>query len=199
MPAAIRVADDKCSAEELRSAARRCSDADAVRRMLALALLLEGHSRADAARAGGMDRQTLRDWVHRFNADGIAGLSNHWGGGRKPKLGQPQTDRLAELVRSGPDLAVHGVVRWRRIDLACVLQKEFDVSVNERTVGRLLRKLGFSRISVRPRHPGQDTDALQAHKKTLPSWSQPSCRPARLASRSSSGGRTKHASVSKAA
>jgi len=199
MPAAIEVADDKCSVAELRSAASRCSDAHVVRRMLAIALLLEGRSRADAARACGMDRQTLRDWVHRFNADGIAGLSNRWGGGCQPKLDQPQTERLAELVRSGPDLAAHGVVRWRRIDLARVLQEEFAVTVNERTIGRLLRKLGFSRISVRPRHPKQDADALLAHKKTLPSWSQLSCRPAPPARRSSSGGRTRHASVSRAA
>ncbi len=166
--------------------------------MLAIALLLEGHLRGDAARACGMERQTLRDWVHRFNAAGLAGLGNRWGGGCKPKLAQPQTDRLAELVRNGPDLAVHGVIRWRRIDLARAMHKEFNVTVNERTVGRLLRKLGFSRISVRPHHPKQDADALQAHQKTSPSWSPPSCRSARLASRSSSGGRTRHASASKA-
>lgn len=198
MPAAVTVDVARCSAEELRSAASRCRDANAVRRMLGLALLLEGHSRADAARACGMERQTLRDWVHRFNAEGIAGLSNRWGGGCRPKLDQPQRDRLAELVRSGPDLAVHGVVRWRRIDLARVMHEEFDVSLNERTVGKLLRGLGFSRISVRPQHPEQDAQALQAHKKTSPSWSLPSCHPARRASPSNFGGRTRHASASKA-
>ncbi len=121
MPAAVKIADDRCLAEELRSAASRCRDGNAVRRMLALALLPESHSRAGAARACGMERQTLRDWVHQFNAEGIAGLVNRWGGGCKPKLAQAQTDRLAELVRSGPDLAVHGMVRWRRIDLARVM------------------------------------------------------------------------------
>lgn len=198
MPAAIEIAVDKCSAEDLRSAASRCRDAKAVRRMLALALLLEGHSREDAARACGMDRQTLRDWVHRFNAEGVAGLSNRWGGGCKPKLSQSQKGRLAELVRSGPDLAVHGVVRWRRIDLAHAMRQEFDVTLNERTVGKLLRGLGFTQISVRPQHPKQDADALQAHKKTLPNWSQPSCRPLPLASPSNFGGKTKPVSASKA-
>ncbi len=113
-------------------------------------------------------------------------------------LSSYQKSRLAELVRSGPDLAVDGVVRWRRIDLARVMHKEFDVSLNERTVGKLLRGLGFSRISVCPQHPGQDADALQAHKRTLPSWSQASCRPAPPANRSNFGGRTRHASASKA-
>lgn len=101
-------------------------------------------------------------------------------------------------MRSGPDFAVHGVVRWRRIELAQVMHSEFDVVLNERTVGKLLRKLGFSRMSVRPQHPQQDADALQAHEKTLPSWSPPSCHPLPLASRSNSDGRTRHASASKA-
>ena len=165
--------------------------------MLALALILDGQSRAVAAQAAGMDRQTLRDWVHRYNEHGLDGLANTWGGGRKALLDARQTERLAELVRQGPDLAEHGVVRWRRIDLARALQAEFGVSVAERTMGTLLRQL--RRISARPQHPKQDLVAQEAHKKTLPTWSRPRCPTVPAASRSRSGSRTRPGSASRAA
>ena len=94
----------------LRQAAARSKDADAARRMLALALVLDGHSRADAAQSCGMDRQTLRDWVHRYNEHGLAGLSDRKAPGPTPRLTPEQDAAVAELVRKGPDLAVHGVV-----------------------------------------------------------------------------------------
>lgn len=191
MPAAIRITREDHTADQLRLAARRSKDSAAARRMLALALVLEGRSRTEAAQAAGMDRQTLRDWVHRYNERGLDGLADGWGGGRQPLLDQPQTERLAELVRTGPDLSQHGVVRWRRIDLARVLQAEFGVSVAERTVGSLLRRLGFRRISARPQHPRQDTAAQEAHKKTLPTWLPPPSPNAPAASRSRSGSRTR--------
>ncbi len=146
-----------------------------------------------------MDRQTLRDWVHRYNEQGLQGLANNWGGGRKALLGAPQTERLAELVRQGPDPAEHGVVRWRRVDLARVLQAEFGVSVAERTVGTLLRRLGFRRLSARPQHPRQDLAAQETHKKTSPTWSRPQSPTAPAASRSRSGARMKPGSASRAA
>ena len=189
MPAAIRITRKEHTADQLRLAATRSKDSAAARRMLALALVLNGASRAAAARAAGMDRQTLRDWVHRYNERGLDGLVDGWGGGRQPLLNRPQTQRLAELVRTGPDLSEHGVVRWRRIDLARVLQAEFGVTVAERTVGSLLRKLGFRRISARPQHPRQDPSAQEAHKKTSPSWSPPPSLSRPAASRSRSGSR----------
>jgi transposase len=146
-----------------------------------------------------MDRQTLRDWVHRYNAQGLAGLSNRREGlGRKPLLTPEQTAVVAELVRTGPDLATHGVVRWRRADLAAVIEQRFGVRPDERTVGKLLHRLGFRRLSVRPRHPAHDAAAQEAHKKTSsPSSPRPSpSTPA--ASRSNSGGRTRPGSASKA-
>jgi transposase len=166
--------------------------------MLALALVLEGRPRTEAAQLCGMDRQTLRDWVHRYNAEGLAGLSDRVPTGAKPRLSSEQTEELARLVREGPDLAEHGVVRWRRIDLARVIEQRFGVHLAERSVGALLNRLGFRRLSVRPRHPGHDAAAQEAHKKTSPSWLPvPSHR--RLgASRSNSGGRMKPASASKA-
>jgi transposase len=183
---------DHTAAELRRLAAASGRDAKAARRMLAIALVLDGVSRADAARLCGMDRQTLRDWIHRYNAAGIAGLSDRREGrGRKPSLTPEQAAEVAALVRAGPDLAEHGVVRWRRADLARVIEQRFGVRLDERTVGRLLRRLGFQRLSVRPRHPRADAEAQAAHKKTSPRWSPPPSPSARAASRSSSGGRTR--------
>lgn len=183
----------------LRRLAAASGDSDAARRMLALALVLEGASRADAARLCGMDRQTLRDWVHRYNAEGIAGLSDRREGrGRKPLLTAEHAALVAELVRTGPDLATHGVVRWRRIDLARVIEQRFGIRPDERTVGKLLRRLGFRRLSARPRHPGHDAEAQAAHKKTSSTWSPPPSPSMRKAARSNSGGRTKLASDSRA-
>jgi transposase len=197
MPAAVAVTRKDHTAADLRRAAARTKDADAARRMLALAHVLEGKSRGEAAGACGMDRQTLRDWVHRYNGEGLAGLSDRVAPGAKPRLSGAQEAEVAELVRQGPNLAEHGVVRWRRADLARVIKHRFGVTLAERSVGALLHRLGFRRISVRPRAPRQDMAAAEAHKKTSPIWSQPASRNMRRASRSSSGGRTKPASASR--
>ena len=165
---AVAVTRDEHTAADLRRLATACRDAAAARRMLALALVLEGSPRAVAAETCGMDRQTLRDWVHRYNAEGLSGLSNrHEGLGRKPLLTPEQTAVVAELVHTGPDLATHGVVRWRRADLAQVIEQRFGVRPDVRTVGKLLRRLGFRRLSVRPRHPAHDAAAQEAHKKRM--------------------------------
>jgi len=186
--------------EDLRREAARTSDAHAARRMLALALVLEGQSREAAARQCGMDRQTLRDWVHRYNAEGLAGLFDRaHGGGAPAKLTAAQQATVAEWVRAGPDRATDGVVRWRVIDLRHRIAREFDVELHERSVGKLLRRLGFRRLSVRPRHPQADLAAQETHKKTMPIWSSRSFRPSLAASRSSSGSRTRRVSASKAA
>lgn len=197
--AAIAITRGDCDAAGLRRAAAASREADAARRMLALALVLEGASRADAARACGMDRQSLRDWVHRYNEDGLPGLSNRQGAvGPKPRLTAEQEAEVTALVRNGPDLAEHGVVRWRRVDLAAVIAERFDVTLAERTVGTLLRRLGFVRLSVRPRHPAHDAGAQSAHKKTSPRWSRRRSRNDLAASRSNSGGKMRPASASKA-
>jgi transposase len=184
----------------LRAAAARSKDAAASRRMLALALVLEGRTRIEAARAAGMDRQTLRDWVHRYNDHGLDGLKNHPKTGAPPrKLTPEQEATVCEWVREGPRLEQHKVIRWRLMDLRDEIARRFGVQMHERTVGKLMARLNFSRVSVRPRHPEQDTAAQDAHKKTLPSWSPQPSPSMRVASRSSSGGRTKPASASKAA
>ena len=198
MTAAVAITWTEHSPADLRGAAKRTDDADASRRMLAIALVLEGKSRTEAATACGMDRQILCDWVHRYNAAGLAGLHNKTPPGAKPRLSPEQEREVAELVRQGPKLAEHGVTRWRRSDLGGVIEKRFGVKLAERTVGTLLRKLGFRRISVRPRCPGQDAASQEAHKKTLSIWSRPRSRSMPAASRSSYGGRTKPGLASKA-
>lgn len=197
MVAAVAITRKDHTAAGLRDAAKRTDDADAARRMLALALVLEGKSRTEAATSCGMDRQILCDWVHRYNSEGLGGLHNRTAPGAKSRLSPEQEQEVAELVRKGPDLAEHGVVRWRRIDLAHVIEQRYGVKLAERSVGDLLHRLGFRRISVRPRCPEQDAAIQETHKKTLPIWSLPPSRRMRAASRSSSGGRTRPASASK--
>jgi len=167
MGAAVKVTRDEMTARDLRTASGRVKDGKVARRMLAIALVLEGISRKVAAESCGMDRQTLRDWVHRYNAEGIEGLSNRTGGGMKPRLSSDQMEQLSNWVESGPDPELDGVVRWRRVDLARRIAAEFDIKLHERTVGSYLSKLGFRRLSVRPEHPKADAEAQEAFKKTL--------------------------------
>jgi transposase len=154
------------SASELRRLAAATKNANQSRRLLSLAAVRDGMNRTEAARIGGMDRQTLRDWVHRFNAHGPDGLVDSWSKGPEPRLSAEQRAEIAQLVETGPDRAVHGVVRWRRVDLQRVILERFDVAYHERTVGKLLKTLGFSHISARPRHPAQDQRTIEAFKKT---------------------------------
>ena len=124
------------------------------------------HGPGSAAKIGGMDRQTLRDWVHRFNASGPEGLIDNWTEGPKPRLSAEQLAQFAQIVEAGPDREKDGVVRWRRIDLKRVIAERFGVDFHPRYVGKLLKKLGFSHISARPRHPAQDERIVEAFKKT---------------------------------
>ena len=167
MPAAVSLRRDY-SADELRRFAAATKNANQTRRLLSLAAVLDGMSRAEAARMGGMDRQTLRDWVHRFNDQGPEALKDTWSKGNPPRLSADQQKDLARLVEAGPDRAVHGVVRWRRMDLQQLIAKRFGVAYHERTVGKILHQLGFSHISARPRHPAQDERILAEFKKTSP-------------------------------
>jgi transposase len=147
-----------------------------------------------------MDRQTLRDWVHRYNDNGPDGLKNHPNRGAPPrKLTAEQEATFAEWVREGPRVDKHKVIRWRLVDLRDEIAGRFGVQLHERTVGKLMARLNFSCVSVRPRHPEQDTAAQDAHKKTSPSWSPLRSLSTHATSRSSSGGRTKLASANKAA
>src|SRR4051795_6113447 len=126
----VAITRKELGAGELRREARRCRDTAASRRMLALALVLEGASREEAARAAGMDRQTLRDWVHRYNEEGLAGLRYRPRSGRRPRLSPEQQAELAAAVERGPDPDRDGVVRWRRIDLKALIETRFAVRLH---------------------------------------------------------------------
>jgi transposase len=162
---AVAITRTDVSAAALRAAAARSRDARAARRMLALALVLEGVDRTSAAETCGMDRQTLRDWVHRYNAEGLAGLSNRRPPRRPRRLDQNQVRELAAWVEAGPDPARDGVVRWRRQDLRRRIALAFGVELHERTIGKYLAMLGYRRLSVRQRHPKADPEAQAAFKK----------------------------------
>ncbi len=136
--------------------------------MLAIALVLEGASRAEAARTCGMDRQTLRDWAHRYNAGGLAGLYDRPQPGPKPRLTAEEEAEVSRWVDEGPDPAEDGVVRWRRADLRDRIAARFGVELHERSVGKLLARLGFRRLSPRPRHPGRDAAAQASFGATSP-------------------------------
>ena len=177
----------------LRRLAREAKDANQARRLLALATIYDGGSRTDAATIGSVTLQIIRDWAVRFNERGPAGLINTKAPGNPSKLNDEQRQALAKIVDSGPIPAIHGVVRWRRKDLVRWIFEEFAISMDETTVGRELKAMGFAKLSARPRHYAQNEFEVDAFKKiSPPSW-QPSRQGSRKAPRSNSGGRTRPA------
>ena len=182
MGTAIAVRTDY-SSKELRGLASRVKNAGQARRLLAIAAVLDGSLREDAAKLGGMDRQTLRDWVVRFNEQGSEGLINKTAPGAPGKLRKKHKAFLARLVEEGPIPAIHGVVRWRACDLIMRLHEEFGLAVSDDTVYRALKGLGFSHVSARPKAYKQDAEAVEAFKKTFPPAWRRSARSLRLAHR----------------
>lgn len=155
----------------LRRLAKQSKDGAQARRLIALATIYDGGSRSDAARIGAVGLQTVRDWVVRFNARGLEGLVDGKAPGNPPKLNDDQRRALKELVEMGPIPSVHGVVRWRLVELAQWLNEEYGVTLSEPTMSREMRALGFRKISARKRHYAQDERALEAFKKTsAPKW-----------------------------
>jgi transposase len=164
----IKITRTEFSAVELRRRAGRVRGVHQSRRLLALAQVLEGMSRSDAARNAGMDRQTLRDWVHRYNAEGVEGLCDRLRSGRKPRLSEDQLIAFDKMVETQPDPVADGVVRWRCVDLKDKIAKRFNVELSERSVGRILNERGFRKLSARPKHPEVDTAAQEAFRQTSP-------------------------------
>ena len=164
------------TADEVRQQAKRARDAAQARRLLAIAAVLDGASRTEVARIGGMDRQTLRDWVIRFNDQGPDGLINIPSPGLPPKLSTMHRAFLARIVEQGPIPAIHGVVRWRACDLIMRLYEEFGLSVSDDTIYRALKDLDFSHVSARPKAYKQDPEAMEAFKKTFPHGRRKSAR-----------------------
>src|SRR5919204_3534115 len=157
----VAVTRKELGADGLRREAGRCRDARATRRMLALALVLEGRSREAAARAAGMDRQTLRDWVHRYNAEGVEGLRDRPRPGRPCGLDEGQQAALKALILRGPKLGRDGCIAWRARDLRGLVERRFGVRYSESGTRRLLHGLDLSWQKARPIHPEADPRAQE--------------------------------------
>ena len=140
----------------LRRLAKVSKSAGQSRRLFALAEIYDGARRTEAARIGGVTLQVIRDWVLRFNAEGPDGLIDRSAPDRQTKLNEEQRQALARIVEDGPIPAIHGVVRWRRKDLARWIFDEFGIRLEASSVGRELRALGFRKLTARPRHKGQN-------------------------------------------
>ena len=160
-PIALRTGFD---AAPLRRIARESEDADQVRRLLALAVIYDGGSRTQAAEIGGVTLQVVRDWVLRFNAHGPEGLVDRKAPGQPSRLNDEHRAALATMLESGPMPAVHGVVRWRIIDLCQWVWEEYEITVSKQTLSRELRALGYRKLSARPRHHAQMAGAIEAFK-----------------------------------
>jgi transposase len=172
MASAVRLRGDY-DADQLRRLAKRSADAGQTRRLLALSAIYDGGSRTEAAKLGGVGLQTVRDWVLAFNADGPPGLIDGKAPGNPPLLNDAQRQALLQIVESGPLPAVHGVVRWRLIDLMQWVFEEFGIRISKPTLSRELRAMGFRKLSARPRHHAQDPEAMAAFKKTSrPAWTR---------------------------
>ena len=181
MAAAIGLRDD-FDGVGLRRLAKATKDAAQGRRLLALAEIYDGGKRTDASRIGSVGLQTVRDWVLRFNARGPDGLIDGKALGNPFKLDDDQLRALAGIVESGPIPAIHGVVRWRLKDLAQWIWEEFGISLDETTVGRALKELGFRKLSARPRHHAQNELVIEDFKKACPPNWRRSARASRRAS-----------------
>jgi transposase len=165
MSAAVKITRTDHLPAELRALAANSDDAAKTRRLLAIAMVLEGTSRLSAARQTGMDRQTLRDWVLRYNEHGVDGLASRKPPGAAPRLSPAQMSELCDLVLAGPDAKTNKVVRWRCVDLREEVTQRFRVTVPERAIARWLRKLKLTRLQPRPFHPEKDEAAQEAFKK----------------------------------
>jgi transposase len=168
MPVALRTDFDS---EACRLAAKRSKDGPQARRLLTLAAIYEGAPRSEAARIGGVTVQIVRDWVVKFNSRGPEGLIDRKAPGRPPRLNAEHRAALAGMIESGPIPAIHGVVRWRLVDLAQWLLETFRVQIAKQTLSRELRAMGYRKLSARPRHHAQADGAIEAFKKiSPPAW-----------------------------
>ena len=166
MTAAVGLRAD-FDAGALWAAARRSKDGPQARRLLALAAIYDGATRTEAAQIGGVGLQVIRDWVLKFNAHGPDGLIDRKAPGQRPRLNDEHRAALAAVMESGPIPAVHGVVRWRIVDLCQWIFEEFRVAVSQQTLGRVLRKMGYRKLSARPRHHAQAEGAIEDFKKRM--------------------------------
>ena len=165
MPIALRA---DCNAGLVRAAAKRSKDGAQARRLLALAAIYDGATRTEAAKVGGVTLQIVRDWVVKFNAFGPDGLIDRKPPGQPSKLNDVQRHAIVQMIESGPIPAIHGVVRWRLIDLSQWIYQEFRITVAKQTLSRELRAMGYRKLSARPRHHAQAEGAIPDFKKKFP-------------------------------
>ena len=164
-------------ASALRAWAKKTKDGPQARRLLALAAIYDGATRAEAAKIGDVTRQIVRDWVVKFNALGPEGLINRKSPGQPPRLNDSHRAAIAAVIESGPIPAIHGVVRWRVVDLCQWVFEEFRVTVAKQTLSRALRAMGYRKLSARPRHHAQAEGAIEEYKKTFqPFWTRSRAR-----------------------
>jgi transposase len=160
-------------AVQLRGLARKTKDGPQARRLLALAAIYDGATRTEAAKIGGVGLQIIRDWVLRFNARGPDGLLDGKSPGQPSRLNDAQRQAIVLMIEDGPIPAVHGVVRWRLVDLAQWIFEEFRITIAKQTLSRELRAMGYRKLSARPRHHAQPEGVVEAFKKASPrAWIQ---------------------------
>ena len=178
MPIALRTDFD---ARLARAAAKRSKDGPQARRLLALAAIYDGATRTQAAEIGGVTLQIVRDWVVKFNAQGPDGLIDRKPPGQPSRLNNTHRAALIAIIESGPIPAVHGVVRWRIVDLCQWMFEEFRVTIAKQTLSRELRAMGYRKLSARPRHHAQADGAIEDFKKVSPrAWRRSRARRASI-------------------
>jgi transposase len=165
MPIPIR---SDFGAPQLRVFARKTKDGRQARRLLALAAIYDGATRTEAARIGGVTLQIVRDWVVKFNSHGPDGLIDRKAPGQSSELNDKHRAAIAKMIEDGPIPAIHGVVRWRLVDLCQWIFEEFCVTIAKQTLSRELRAMGYRKLSARPRHHAQTEGAIEDFKKVSP-------------------------------
>jgi transposase len=171
-------------AAQLRGIARKTKDGPQARRLLALSAIYDGATRTEAAKIGGVGLQIVRDWVLRFNARGPDGLRDGKSPGQPSRLNDTQRQAIARMIESGPIPAVHGVVRWRLVDLAQWIFEEFRITIAKQMLSRELRAMGYRKLSARPRHHAQAAGVIEDFKKASQrAWMQSRARKRSTATR----------------
>ncbi len=167
MPPPIEISRADHTPEALERLSRECKDDAFAHRLRAVSMVLRGSSREDVARAQGVDRQTIRDWVLRFNEAGPDGLRDQPRGGSSCRLRAEQQEALVVVLETGPDPAREGICRWRLVDLSDWIRTHFGVKYTLEGVRSLIRRLGFRSLSPRPIHPKADPEAQEIFRHTF--------------------------------
>jgi transposase len=165
MGCGLPIRRDFATASELRRLAKKEPRRRTAHRMLAIANALDGMSRAEAAQAAGIERQSLRDAVLRFNAEGLAGLIDRPHGHRPEVLNDGEQAMLLHRILRGPDPERGEPSSWTLQDLCCFIEERFGKTMCPQSMSRVVRRLGLSKQKTRPLHPQRDPRAAEAFAK----------------------------------